>query len=136
MPKLNTTVKSVRIDNDTLSELESRIDGTFNSWLNGVIEEYLKSEKPKKPDSTGVYPTIDKPIADNLSQMAVFMGTDLSGLVSALNDGLEDGSLSYENGRLIGQSELKMDRFYEICHDRNLERQKAFDRLVNMLERS
>lgn len=136
MPKLNTTVKSVRIDNDTLSELENRIDGTFNSWLNGVIEDYLKSEKPKKPDSMGVYPTIDKPIADNLSQMAVFMGTDLSGLVSALNDGLEDGSLSYEDGRLVGQSELKMDRFYEICHDRNLERQKAFDRLVNMLERS
>ena len=42
MPKLNTTVKSVRVDNEKIDELEKRLNGqTFNSWLNDVIDDYL-----------------------------------------------------------------------------------------------
>ena len=40
MPKANTTVKSVRIDNDKLEALEKMLDGkTINAWLNERIEE-------------------------------------------------------------------------------------------------
>ena len=131
-----TKTVSVRLPVEIVDDLNKRLSKegmSLRDFLSSYAEngsvnrESLKTETPLG---------VNTDIIDNLSQMAAFMWTDLGGLVSALNDGLEDGSLSYENGRLIGQSEIKMDRFYEICHDRNLERQKAFDRLVNMLERS
>ena len=47
MPKLNSTVKSVRLDNDILAELEKRLGGkTYNAWLNEKIAEELG--KPNK----------------------------------------------------------------------------------------
>jgi len=130
-----TKTVSVRLPVEIVDDLNKRLSKeglTLRDFLSSYAESGLSVKSPKSETSLGV----NTDITDNLSQMAVFMGTGLGGLVSALNDGLEDGSLSYENGRLVGQSKLKMDRFYEICHDRNLERQKAFDRLVNMLERS
>lgn len=130
-----TKTVSVRLPVEIVDDLNKRLSKeglTLRDLLSSYAESGLSVKSSKSETPLGV----NTDIIDNLSQMASFMWTDLGGLVSALNDGLEDGSLSYENGRLIGQSELKMDRFYEICHDRNLERQKAFDRLVNMLERS
>ena len=131
-----TKTISVRLPVEIVDDLNKRLskeDLTLRDFLSSYVESgSVNRESSKSETPLGV----NTDITDNLSQMASFMWTDLGGLVSALNDGLEDGSLSYENGRLVGQSELKMDRFYEICHDRNLDRQKAFDRLVNMLERS
>ena len=128
-----TKTVSVRLPVEIVDDLNKRLSKeglTLRDFLSSYAERNHESLKTETPLG------VNTDIIDNLSQMAAFMWTDLGGLVSALNDGLEDGSLSYEKGRLIGQSEIKMDRFYEICHDRNLERQKAFDRLVNMLERS
>lgn len=46
MPKLNTTVKSVRLDNDVLSEIEGLLDGSsFNSWLTETVEMRLRLER-------------------------------------------------------------------------------------------
>lgn len=44
MPKLNTTVKSVRLDNDVLSEIELN-GASFNSWLTETIDMRLRLER-------------------------------------------------------------------------------------------
>jgi len=55
MPKANTTVKSVRIDNDTLAALEGLLDGqSINSWLNEKIEEAVGLPSKRKPSNTGL----------------------------------------------------------------------------------
>lgn len=137
MPKLNTTVKSVRIDNDTLNELEKRIDGSFNAWLNEVIEDYLGPKKPKTVDNTGVYPkTSDTALGftlDNIDQMARLMGSSLEDILGGLNRGLEDGTLTVEGNKIVGVTELNLNGLYEVCHEKNIEPQKAIDKAVQML---
>ena len=136
MPKLNTTVKSVRIDNDILSELESRIDCSFNSWLNSVIADYIGGKpqnQTKSDDTPSDYDGVNPRILANIKQMCPFLGTSFSGMMEMLSNGLDDGSLSVVDGRLKGETEVNLDGFYEVCHEKNLDLQKAIDKAVAML---
>jgi len=110
MPKLNTTVKSVRIDNDKLAELEGRLGGkTINAWLNEQIECYLSGGKgdkgvnpQKKSEKSGLTPNKD---LEEIDSMAKFFGMDGGELLKIICAGLEEGELTIKNGKLVTVNE-------------------------------
>ena len=138
MPKLNTTVKSVRIDNDKLADLEGRLSGkTINAWLNEQIECYLSGEKgdkgvnPQKiSEKSGLTPNKD---LEEIESMAKFFGMDGSDLLKGVCDGLMDGNLTVENGKVVGIPKIDLDSLEEACHERGIGMQEAIDKTVKNL---
>lgn len=101
MPKLNTTVKAVRIDNDKLAELEKRLGGqTINSWMNERIAEYLGAEPSKILKKTEASPEMEE-----IESIGKFF--DMSGeeMLKAVCDGLMNGNLTIEDGKLTTVNE-------------------------------
>lgn len=146
MPKLNTTVKSVRIDNEVWEELNERLDCTFNEWANGVITDFLEgkplipngkvnseSEPEGKPFEVDDECTIDPADYENLRQMGSFLGYTPREMVHMLAVGLEKGTVTIRDGQIVGQTDLNLDALEEVCHEKGLEMQKAIDKAVLML---
>ena len=138
MPKLNTTVKSVRIDNDKLAELEGRLGNkTINAWLNEQIECYLSGGKgnegvnpQKKSEKSGLTPNKD---LEEIDSMAKFFGMDGGELLKGVCAGLMDGNLTVENGKVVGVPEVNLENLEEACHDRGIGMQEAIDKTVKNL---
>lgn len=146
MPKLNTTVKSVRIDNDVWEELNERLDCTFNEWANGVITDFLEgkplipngknnseSEPEGKPLEADNERLIEPGDYENLRQMGCFLGYTPKEMVHLMADGLENGTVTIRDGKIVGQTELNLDALEEVCHEKGLDLQKAIDKAVLML---
>ena len=62
--------------------------------------------------------------------MAVFWGITGSELLKGVYAGLEDGNLSYENGKVVGIPEVDLENLYDVCHERGIEPQEAINKLV------
>ena len=138
MPKLNTTVKSVRIDNDKLAELETRLGGkTINAWLNEQIECYLSGEKvdrgvnpQKNSEKSGLTPNKD---LEEIESMAKFFGMTGGEMLKGVCEGLMDGNLTVENGKVVGVPEIDLENLKEACHERGIGMQEAIDKTVKSL---
>lgn len=129
MPKLNTTVKAVRIDNDKLSELITRLDGqTINAWLNNQIDCYLENKAEQK----GVNPDVPPDVWENIVSMAEFCEGGLNGLLMAVNKMLEDGVLDTD---LRVHKEKWVENFEETCHELGLPIEKAAESAIKALKR-
>lgn len=132
MPKLNTTVKAVRIDNDKLSDLITRLDGqTINAWLNNQIDSYLNH----KTESKGVNPIDDNvppDVWENIVSMAEFCDGGLTGLLMAVNKMLEDGVLDTD---LRVHKEKWVENFEETCHEFGLPVEKAAESAMKALKK-
>ena len=132
MPKLNTTVKSVRIDNDKLEELEKRLGGrSINSWLNEQIVEYLTG-KPQKTEKN-LFP---EGAVKEIGLMANYFGVGVDELFDAIFTGLEEGYLSMENGKVIGVPEIDLDEFKEACKDIGAEPEAVLKKAVASLRKT
>lgn len=129
MPKLNTTVKAVRIDNDKLSDLITRLDGqTINAWLNNQIDSYLEN----KTESKGVNPDVPPDVWENIVSMAEFCEGGLIGLLMAVNKMLEDGVLDTD---LRVHKEKWVENFEETCHELGLPVEKTAEGAIKALKR-
>ena len=129
MPKLNTTVKAVRIDNDKLSVLITRLNGqTINSWLNNQIDCYLEN----KTESKGVNPDVPPDVWENIVSMAEFCEGGLTGLLMAVNKMLEDGVLDTD---LRVHKEKWAENFEATCHELGLPVEKAAESAIKALKR-
>ena len=70
-----------------------------------------------------------------MGSMASFFGTDTDGLLNGIYEGLNDGTLTFRDGKVVGDTGLDLDRFYDICHDLNVDPQEAIDKLVKEMTR-
>lgn len=106
MPKLNTTVKSVRVGNEKIDELEKRLNGqTFNSWLNEVIDDYLNG-------SSGTFSS--KNGRDLLEMLSCFKKSE-SEFIDDVHELMENGTLTYENGKLTIDLGFDYQAFLDFC---------------------
>lgn len=129
MPKLNTTVKAVRIDNDKLAELTKRLGGqTINSWLNNQIDCYLENKAEQK----GVNPDVSTDVWENIVSMAEFCEGGLNGLLLAVNRMLEEGILDTD---LRVRKEKWVESFEEACHEQGIPVEKAAEGAIKVLKR-
>lgn len=147
MPKLNTTVKAVRIDNDKLEELEKKLKGqTINSWLNGQIENFIKGEKGVNPKGKKVNPEVNPTkytkyaafdvvpldIIENIIDASNYCDDGLLGLMTALNNMIEDGILDTDLSIHRDEWIEKMEKFSK---ESGLPVEKVADKAIAVLKR-
>lgn len=134
MPKLNSTVKSVRIDNIKLAELEEKIgEKSINAWLNECIERFLSGEEvgmPQyNPNAKSKY-AIDEAVLDDLATMQSFAGGSVGEMIRRFDEALNAGLIVCEGGQFKGMPEIYLDDFKDKCRDLNIDPQKAIDKWV------
>lgn len=65
-----------------------------------------------------------------------FSGYNAGKLIACLYDMIRCGALQVEDSEIIlPESDLDMDKFYEVCHEKNIDPQKALDKCTQMLWR-
>lgn len=142
MPKVNTTVKAVRVDNDRLAELEERLGNqTFNSWMNGQIMRFLEVTPCSENEVKGVNPSkipenfSATPYMSDIEEMLTVSGmtteTFLSDIAEMMNNGEFD--LSGKNVKIIYPSHI--EEFIETCHDCCLSEEEAFRKATKALRK-
>lgn len=130
MPKLNTTVKSVRIENEKLGELEKRLAGrSINSWLNEQITEFLGGKPVKigcelSPETMG-----------SINEMLGFSGMTFDDLLKDINEKLESGELMLDEGCTRVQMPAWAEEFEEACHDLCIPVEKAAESAIKALKK-
>lgn len=131
MPKLNTTVKAVRIDNDKLAELESRLGHqTINSWMNEKIAEFIEGKPVKTEKNSGLSAELR-----DIEAMVGLFGVSFDDFSKKLCEAMNDGTIYIDEGEIKVQTDLMLDEFYEVCHEKNVEPQEAINKVVQMLRR-
>lgn len=133
MPKLNSTVKAVRIDNEKLAELEERLGGqTINSWLNEKISEYLGGKPIKSSEKSEASPNRDM---EEIESMARYFGITAENLLKMVCDGLGEGELSVENGKIVGKPAIDLENYLDACHEVGADPQKVLDKATQGVRR-
>lgn len=122
MPKLNTTVKSVRIDNNVLEELEKKLNGrTFNSWLNEKINESVEGKPVKSPFS------------ENLSEMIAYYKISEKEFLAQIEGLVQDGTITCEKGKLLLYDDYGLPTYLEICKERKIDPKTMIDKITDSL---
>ena len=164
MPTANTTVKSVRIDNDKLESLEKILCGkTINAWLNERIEEAVGLPVNERiASSTGLPDEYEKKYADLLKgslseELKAKTGftskyelseevLDDIGSMTTLSDmsvetAIEEFDRLLNEGALVIGDEINVElpswtkRITEVCHDRCISVESMGKKIVEMIER-
>lgn len=139
-----TKIVSVRLPVETVEEIEKRLKAE-GFTLREMLTEYSvntthrgnneKSSEPEGVNTTegeGVN-TYDMADYENLRQMGCFLGYTPKEMVHLMADGLENGTVTIRDGKIVGQTDLNLDALEEVCHEKGLDLQKAIDKAVLML---
>ena len=128
MPTIGSVTKTVRIAPRDLEVINALMaDGT--SW-SGAIHKLCEGVPTKISEKSGLTPNKD---LEEIDSMAKFFGMDGGELLKGVCDGLMDGNLTVENGKVVGVPEIDLDNLKEACHERGIGMQEAIDKTVKNL---
>ncbi len=126
MPKLNSTVKAVRVDNDKLAELERRLgDRSINSWMNEQISVYLGSADEGE--------NISEWKAD-LDAMLELSGIGFDEFMDVIYGWVCDGTIDLTDGVKVSEASWVTD-LRETCHDLCIPVEKAVESACKALRK-
>jgi len=131
MPKLNTTVKAVRIDNDKLAEIESRLGGqTFNAWFNEIIDKFLGGSVKKSIVNEG------KPVIPNeleeIEGMVAFSGLTMKQFWDDIAYKLNEGVLMFTSTGTEVACEPWVEEMKDVCKDKGIPVEKAVQMVMKL----
>lgn len=130
MPTIGSVTKTVRIAPRDLEVINALMaDGT--SW-SGAIHKLCEGVPTKISEKSGLTPNKD---LEEIDSMAKFFGMDGGDLLKGVCDGLMDGNLTVENGKVVGVPEVNLDNFKEVCHEKGIDLQKALDKATQSIRR-
>lgn len=130
MPTIGSVTKTVRIAPRDLEVINALMaDGT--SW-SGAIHKLCEGVPTKISEKSGLTPNKD---LEEIDSMAKFFGMDGGDLLKGVCDGLMDGNLTVENGKVAGVPEIDLDNFKEACHEKGIDLQKALDKATQSIRR-
>ena len=142
-----TKTISVRLPNETAEEFEKWLKDqglTAREFITGVVNGEIDGSKDggyrksrgldsvnteKQPKTESKY-RIDEEILDDLATMKNFIGGSVNEMIRLFAEGLNVGSIIYENGKLQGVSDIYLGDFKEKCRELNVDPQKALDKWV------
>lgn len=136
MPTIGSITKTVRINPNDLEVIEGIMKSEGVTWSGAVhtlAENYQKSGTPTKEDESECNPQGKPEDIENIRQMGSFFGFDVEGMIHLLSEGLEGGYITVKEGKIAGEIDLDLEDFYDVCHDKGIEPQKAIDKMVSML---
>lgn len=139
MASTKTRVKPIRISNESAEYFERKplnrmVESLSELLKSGKITfdgENLKAEgvyTEKNSEKTGLTPEIKE-----IESMANFFGLTLNEMLKKIYEGLNDGTLTIENGRIVGVPEVNLEKLEEACHERGIGMQEAIDKTVKNL---
>lgn len=128
MPTIGSVTKTVRIAPRDLEVINGLMaDGT--SW-SGAIHKLCEGVPIKISEKSGLTPNKD---LEEIDSMAKFFKMDGRELLKGVCDGLMDGNLTVENGKVVGVPEVNLEKLEEACHERGIGMQEAIDKTVKNL---
>lgn len=131
MPKLNSTVKSVRIDDEKLAELEKRLGGkSINAWFNEQIDGFLDNSSVKRE----VNP-VKSSVMEEIETMVGLSGMDAEDFWKEICRLLEDGVLEMSPSGVNPVSEPWAESLKETCHDLCVSVEKASEAACKALRK-
>ena len=130
MPTIGSVTKTIRIAPRDLEVINGLMaDGTI--W-SGAIHKLCEGVPTKISEKSGLTPNED---LEEIDSMAKFFGMDGGELLKGVCDGLMDGNLTVENGKVVGVPEVNLDNFKEACHEKGIDLQKALDKATQSIRR-
>ena len=122
-----TKTISVRMPVETAEELEKTLKNqgiTLRKLLTGIANG--ENFTPKD----GVYTQFDEEMVRDIEGMAKCFNLTMAEMMEGVCEGLNCGSLTVLDGRVVGIPDLDLESLYDACHEANIDPQKAIDRLV------
>ncbi len=107
-----------------------------NKKLSAYIRDILKGDDfVIQNTKSGFSIDISDETYASLMGMISFYGGSLENLVVMLDEAMVEGTVMYEDGKIVGVPQIDLENLYEICHEMNIDPQEAIDRLVKEMER-
>lgn len=141
MASTKTRIKPIRIANETADYFEGKplnrmVEGLCELLESGKITfdgENLKVEgvyTEKSEKKSGISPNKD---LEEIESMAKYFGMSTEEVLKGIYNGLNDGYLTVEDGKIVGLPEVDLDNLKEACHERGIGMQEAIDKTVKNL---
>lgn len=149
MASTKTRIKPIRIANETADYFEGKplnrmVESLCEMIQSGKIEfdgENLKvkgvytDKISQKSEASPSKYEIDEKILDDLATMQTFMGGSVGEMIRLFDEAVNEGVITYDNGKFVGNTDIDLGRFKEACHDINRDPQEILDKVVGMIEK-
>ena len=129
----------LRINAETREKLEKEAEKAkislsqhIRNIISGEKEENSVLQNQNYEDSLSKWGINEEYLAD-LSTMAGFMGGSVGEMIRLLDEAVNEGMITFENGRYIGVPKCDLNELEEACHDRGIGMQEAIDKTVKSL---
>ena len=145
MASSKTVAKGIRISNESAEyfsgkPLNRMVEGLMELLESGQVQfdgENLSvhDEIVKPAESVHSENSCDLPSLKDLRSMANCFGITVDDLLGMIDEGLNEGTILIEGGRVISSMPHWVERFNEVCRDKCLDPDKIGESAVKALER-
>lgn len=129
--KKEKTIK-LRISEELYGEIASKGRNLSETIREILRNSFVPQNSNEKNQKSGLTPSKE---VKEIESMAVFFGFTLDEMLKKIYEGLNDGTLTIENGRIVGIPDLELENFKEACHDMGVEPQKILDKAAQGVRR-
>lgn len=127
--KKERTVK-LRISEELYGEIASKGRNLSETIREILRNSFVPQNSNEKNQKSGLTPSKE---VKEIESMAVFFGFTLDEMLKMIYNGLNDGYLTVEDGKIVGLPEVDLDNLKEACHERGIGMQEAIDKTVKNL---
>lgn len=127
--KKEKTIK-LRISEELYGEIASKGRNLSETIREILRNSFVPQNSDEKNLKTGLTPSKE---VKEIESMAVFFGFTLDEMLKMIYNGLNDGYLTVEDGKIVGLPEVGLDSLKEACHERGIGIQEAIDKTVKNL---
>lgn len=136
-----TKVKTIRIKNETAAYFE---DKPLNKYVDSLYEHVVGGDVELLEDSISVHTTkteesneISSELVAEIRGMTGFFDMSVEDFLHQVCERLNEGYVSIEGGKVVtyDSSGINLERFKEVCHEKNIDVQKGMEKCVQMLMR-
>lgn len=129
--KKERTVK-LRISEELYGEIASKGRNLSETIREILRNSFVPQNSDEKNQKSGLTPSKE---VKEIESMAVFFGFTLDEMLKMIYNGLNDGYLTVEDGKIVGLPEVDLDNFKEACHEKGIDLQKALDKATQSIRR-
>ena len=127
--KKERTIK-LRISEELYGEIASKGRNLSETIREILRNSFVPQNSGEKNQKSGLTPSKE---VKEIESMAIFFGFTLDEMLKMIYEGLNDGYLTVEDGKIVGLPEVDLNNLKEACHERGIGMQEAIDKTVKNL---